>query len=210
MLARPAPGLRSCRVSDNSLVLRRVCVFAGSSAGSDPAYTEAARDLGATLTERGLGIVYGGAKVGLMGTLADVALEAGGEVIGVIPAGLGRREIAHPGLSDLHVVSTMHERKALMAELGDAFVALPGGLGTLDELLEATTWTQLGIHRKPVGLLDVKGYWAPLRALVDHAAEHGFVSYGSREVLLSSADPGELMDALAAWHPAGDGRWTTG
>lgn len=144
-----------------------------------------------------------------MGTLADSALEAGGEVIGVIPDGLGRREIAHPGLSDLYLVSTMHERKAKMADLADAFIALPGGLGTLDELFEATTWTQLGIQAKPVGLLDVNDYWEPLRTIVDHAAANGFVSYGSRDVLLSSADPEALIDALMAWRPVGESRWSS-
>lgn len=153
-------------------------------------------------------MVYGGARVGLMGTLADAALDAGGEAIGVIPAGLSRRELAHPGLSDLHLVSSMHERKAKMAALADAFIALPGGLGTLDELFEATTWTQLGIHEKPVGLLDVNGYWEPLRGLVDHAAANGFVSYGSRDVLLGSTDPDALIDALAAWQPVGESRWS--
>jgi len=188
--------------------IRRICVFAGSSLGDDPAFAGAASHLGATLARRRIGVVYGGARVGLMGTLADSALDAGGEAIGVIPAGLGRREIAHPGLSDLHLVSSMHERKAKMAALADAFIALPGGLGTLDELFEATTWTQLGIHEKPVGLLDVNGYWEPLRSLVDHAAANGFVSCGSRDVLLGSTDADTLIDALAAWQPVGESRWS--
>ncbi len=154
-------------------------------------------------------MVYGGAQVGLMGVAADAALAAGGEVIGVIPAGLGSREIAHPGLSELHTVATMHERKARMAELAEAFVALPGGLGTLDELMEAVTWNQLGIHAKPVGLLDANGYWGPLRALIEHAAEQGFVSYGSDQMLISASDPDELIEAMAAWTPPGGvSRWT--
>jgi uncharacterized protein (TIGR00730 family) len=182
-------------------------VFAGSSAGADRAYAEAARALAAVLVERGIGMVYGGAQVGLMGVTADAVLEAGGEVIGVLPSGLKRREIAHPRLSDLHIVSSMHDRKERMAALAQGFVALPGGLGTLDELVEATTWNQLGIHAKPVGLLDVSNYWQPLRDLVAHAASEGFVSYGSSQMLISAAEPGELIDAMAAWEPPDTRRW---
>ncbi len=138
--------------------MTRVCVFAGSSHGARPAYAEAARGLAAELAERGLGVVYGGGSVGLMGVLADTALACGAEVIGVIPRALATRELAHTGLSDMHVVETMHERKALMASLVDGFVALPGGLGTFEETLETLTWSQLGIHRKPIGLLNVEGY----------------------------------------------------
>jgi uncharacterized protein (TIGR00730 family) len=162
------------------------------------------------LVERDIGMVYGGAQVGLMGETADAVLAGGGEVIGVIPTGLSRREIAHPGLSDLQMVSSMHERKARMADLADGFVALPGGLGTLDELIEATTWNQLGIHAKPVGLLDVAGYWGPLQALVDHAAAHGFVSYGDSEVLLRAPEPAALLDAMALWRPPQRRRWADG
>jgi len=153
-------------------------------------------------------MVYGGAQVGLMGVTADAVLAGGGEVIGVIPTGLGDREIAHPGLSDLQMVSTMHERKARMAELADGFVVLPGGLGTLEELMEAVTWNQLGIHAKPLGLLDVDGYWEPLIALIDHAARQGFVSYGDAEVLLRAPEPGALLDAMARWRPPEVRRWT--
>ena len=177
--------------------MRRVCVFCGASSGRLPAYADAARSLGAALAARGLGLVYGGGRVGLMGAVADAALAAGGEVIGVIPQELVDRELAHPGLSELRVVGSLHERKALMAELSGAFVALPGGFGTLDELMEQLTWSQLGLHAKPVGLLDVEEYWRPLVALARHATEEGFV----READLGSiavADDGEgLLDRLA-------------
>ena len=186
----------------------RLCVFAGSSHGADPAYAEAARALAAELIARDIGMVYGGAQVGLMGVTADAVLDAGGEVIGVIPTGLGDREIAHAGLSDLQMVSTMHERKARMAELADGFVVLPGGLGTLEELMEAVTWNQLGIHAKPVGLLDVGGYWGPLETLIDHVAAEGFVSYGDTAVLLRADQPAALLDAMATWRPPATGRWT--
>ena len=192
------------------MTFQRLCVFAGSSHGADPAFAEAARALGAELIERDIGMVYGGTQVGLMGVAADAVLEAGGEVIGVLPTGLGRREIAHPHLSDLQMVSTMHERKARMADLSDGFVVLPGGLGTMEELMEAVTWNQLGIHTKPVGLLDTAGYWGPLQALVDHAAEQGFVRYGDAEVLLRESDPAALLDAMARWRPPQQRRWSGG
>ena len=149
-------------------------------------------------------MVYGGAQTGLMGVTADGVLDGGGEVIGVIPTGLGDREIAHPGLSDLQMVSTMHERKARMGDLADGFVVLPGGLGTLEELMEVVTWNQLGIHAKPVGLLDAGGYWAPLEALIGHAADQGFVSYGSAQMLLRDPEPAALLDAMADWRPPAD------
>lgn len=174
----------------------RICVFAGSSTGDDPAYENAAAALAVELAGRGVGIVYGGGKVGLMGTLADAALASGGEVVGVIPEALMRREVGHTGLTELHVVGSMHERKALMADLAEAFVALPGGFGTLDELIEMTTWNQLGIHAKPVGLLDVSGYWQPLLELVDHAVEQGFIAQASRDLLVPEADPAALLAAI--------------
>jgi uncharacterized protein (TIGR00730 family) len=167
-------------------------VFCGASSGRQPAYAAAARAFGASLAARGVGLVYGGGRVGLMGAVADGALEAGGEAIGVIPQELVDRELAHGGLTALHVVGSLHERKALMAELSDAFVALPGGFGTLDELMEQLTWSQLGLHAKPVGLLDVEEYWRPLIALARHATEEGFV----READLAAiavADEGELL-----------------
>ena len=152
-------------------------------------------------------MVYGAGAVGLMGVVADAALAAGGSVVGIIPRALDAREIAHRGLTELIVVETMHERKALMAERSDAFVALPGGVGTLEELIEALTWTQLGIHQKPVGLLDVSGYWAPLEALIDHAVEQHFVRPEHRSDLLSGTDPEDLLDALAAWRPERLDKW---
>jgi uncharacterized protein (TIGR00730 family) len=172
--------------------VRRVCVFCGSSSGRLPAYADAARAFGATVASRGLGLVYGGGGVGLMGALADGALAAGGEVIGVIPQQLVDRELAHGGLSELRIVESLHERKALMAAQADAFVALPGGFGTLDELMEQLTWAQLGLHSKPVGLLDVQGYWRPLIAFARHATDEGFV----REPDLGAiavADDGEAL-----------------
>ena len=182
--------------------LKRICVFAGSRDGSDPAYTEAAARLAEAIVAAGLGVVYGGGRVGLMGAVADAALAEGGEVIGVIPSALQRREIAHRGLTELHVVDSMHERKAMMAQLSDAFAALPGGFGTMDELVEAVTWSQLGIHSKPVGLLDVAGYWQPLRRLVDNAVDQGFVAPAGRDLLIWSDDPAELLTALGEWRSA--------
>src|SRR3954449_8956299 len=155
--------------------LRRVCVYAGSSAGARPVYAHAARELGALLAARGIGVVYGGGKVGLMGALADAAMAAGGEVTGVIPRALLEREVGHRGVTSLRVVESMHQRKALMADLADAFVALPGGIGTLEELFEVFTWAHLGIHRKPLGVLDVARFYGPLEAMLDHAVEQGFL-----------------------------------
>jgi uncharacterized protein (TIGR00730 family) len=174
----------------------RVCVFCGSSPGVREAYLAAARSLGSLLAERGIGLVYGGASVGLMGEVADAALAGGGEAIGVIPRRLVDRELAHAGLTELHVVETMHERKALMAKLSDAFVILPGGAGTLDEFFEALTWRQLGLHAKPLALLDVDGFFGPLLGLVDHLVEEGFVQAAFRAVLLVERHPAALLDRL--------------
>ncbi len=176
----------------------RVCVFCGSSPGASPAYERAAASVGALLARRGIGVVYGGGRVGCMGAVADAALAAGGEVIGVIPHALVAREVAHPGLTDLRVVGSMHERKALMAELSDAFLTLPGGFGTLEELFEAVTWRQLGIHEKPIGLLDVEGYFQSLIAFCDETVAAGFVRAHDRANLLEGKDPEELIDALVA------------
>ncbi len=159
-------------------------------------YASAARDLATELVRREIGLVYGGAAVGLMGVLADAVLERGGEVVGVIPRGLVERELAHPGLTALRVVETMHERKALMSELADGFVALPGGMGTLDELAEAITWGQLGIHEKPCGLLDIDGYFVPLLAFADHAVTEGFLRPEHRAALSAATDPGELLELM--------------
>ena len=176
--------------------MRRVCVFCGASSGRVPAYADAARSFGAALAARGLGLVYGGGRVGLMGAVADGALAAGGEVIGVIPQELVDRELAHEGLAELHVVASLHERKALMAELSDAFVALPGGFGTLDELMEQLTWSQLGLHEKPVALFDVEDYWRPLIALARHATEEGFVRESDLGAIAVGADAEGVLDRL--------------
>ena len=187
--------------------MERVCVYLGSSPGADPAYAEAAEALGAELVRRGLGLVYGGGRVGLMGTLADAVMAAGGEVIGVIPQGVLEREVAHRELSELHVVGSMHERKALMADRADAFVALPGGFGTLEELAEVLTWSQLGLHAKPIGLLDVGGFWAPFAAWLDSCVEARFIRPEHRTLLLQETEPAALLDALAAWEPPAVTKW---
>jgi uncharacterized protein (TIGR00730 family) len=176
--------------------VRRVCVFCGASSGRSPAYAAAARAFGAALGARGLGLVYGGGRVGLMGAVADAALAGGAPVIGVIPQELVDRELAHDGLTELHVVGSLHERKALMAELSDGFVALPGGFGTLDELLEQLTWSQLGLHAKPIGLYDVEGYWGPLIALARHATEEGFVRESDLRAIAVGDDAVALLDRL--------------
>jgi uncharacterized protein (TIGR00730 family) len=179
--------------------MKRVCVFCGSAPGRDPGYAAAAQALGRLLPDRGLELVYGGSHVGLMGILADAALAAGGTAVGVIPRGLQTRELAHQGLTELRVVGSMHERKATMAELADGFLALPGGMGTLEETAEVLTWAQLGIHRKPVGLLDVAGYWRPLVDFFDHAAAEGFLKPEHRALVLVEAEPARLLDRMAAW-----------
>ena len=175
--------------------------------GRSPSYAEAARAFGREMVSRGIGLVYGGAGVGLMGVLADTVLEGGGEVVGVIPRSLVAREIGHARLSDLRVVETMHERKALMGELGDGFVALPGGAGTLDELFEAWTWAQLGIHAKPCGILNAGGYYDPLLQLIDHAAAEGFVRPEYANSLIVEPDPSRLLDRIAEFRPLGS-KWT--
>ncbi|MBI5070432.1 MAG: TIGR00730 family Rossman fold protein [Deltaproteobacteria bacterium] len=187
--------------------MNRICVFCGSSPGRRPEYREAAAALGRAMVRRGAGLVFGGGHVGIMGAVADAVLAAGGEATGVIPRGLQVRELAHGGLTELRVVDTMHERKALMAELSDAFVALPGGMGTLEETTEVLTWAQLGIHRKPVGLLDVAGYWSPFVAMLDHAVEEGFLRPDQRGLLLVEREVEPLLDRLAGWRPAPVRRW---
>ncbi|HSV73407.1 MAG TPA: TIGR00730 family Rossman fold protein [Chthonomonadales bacterium] len=182
--------------------LQSVCVFCGSSVGRHPEYAVAARRLGAVLALRGVRVVYGGGRVGLMGALADAALESGGNVVGVIPEALRTSELAHDRLSDLRVVSSMHERKALMAELSDAFVALPGGYGTLDELFEVVTCAQLGIHRKPIALLDAAGYFEPLAAMLDRAVEEGFLSPEHRALIMCANTPEALLGCLQTHHQA--------
>ena len=187
--------------------LRRLCVFCGSSPGADRAYVEAARALGALLAEQRIGLVYGGASVGLMGELADAALRAGGEVIGVIPRHLDTREVAHRGLTELRVVASMHERKALMADLADAFLALPRGLGTLEELFEAATWSQLGIHQKPLGLLNVRGYFDLIARFLEHAVQQRFVRPEHASLLMIGDDARALLDRLRAFEPPVVPKW---
>jgi len=174
--------------------VRAVCVFCGSRPGARPEYLELAAALGRQLAARSLDLVYGGASVGLMGHMADAALAAGGRVIGVIPRSLVDRELAHRALSELHVVDTLHERKALMAARADAFVALPGGVGTLDELFEIITWRVLGLHAKPIGLLDPGDYFAPLETLLDHMVTEGFLEAQHRQLVVRAASPGEILD----------------
>jgi uncharacterized protein (TIGR00730 family) len=180
---------------------RRICVYTGSNRGARGAYTEHAWCLGQLLARRGIGLVYGGGRVGLMGVVADAALQAGGEVIGVIPEALVAKEIAHPSLSDLRVVRSMHERKAVMSDLSDAFVALPGGFGTFEELFEIVTWSQLGILTKPVGLLNTEGFYDPLIALVEHAAREGFIHERHAALVTAATDPTDLIDELERWKP---------
>lgn len=190
--------------------LRRVCVFTGSRPGVKPQYGEAAIALGRELARRDIGLVFGGGSVGLMGVLADGVLAAGGEVVGVIPEALALREVAHAGVTTMHVVTTMHERKALMADLSDAFVAMPGGFGTFEELFEITTWSQLGIHTKPVGLLNVDRFFDPLIALVEHAVAEGFVVPDHARLLLTKTEPAAMLDAIETWQRPGLGpKWIT-
>ncbi len=180
--------------------IKRICVFAGSRSGTRPEYAAAARALGRALAARGIGLVYGASGLGLMGAVAEVVLAAGGEVFGIIPRALARRELP-ADLTELRYVTTLHERKALMAEYSDAFIALPGGLGTLDELSEMLTWTQLGVHAKPVGLLESAGFYRPLLAFIEHMAAQGFLFADERDYLVAEDDPDRLLDALAAYRP---------
>lgn len=184
-----------------------ICVFCGSNEGRDPVYAEAARAVGTTLGRDGHALVYGGAGRGLMGLVADAALKAGARCVGVLPEQLFKKELAHPGLTELVVVRSMHERKAEMARRADAFLVLPGGLGTLDETFEILTWAQLGIHGKPVGLLEVEGYFRPLLAFLDHAVAQGFVAPEHRELILVADHVGALVEAFRSWEPRPGERW---
>jgi uncharacterized protein (TIGR00730 family) len=181
--------------------LRRICVFCGSSIGARPVYAEAAAALGKILAERGIGLVYGGGNVGLMGITANAALQGGGEVIGVIPEALMKMEVGHLDLSELHVVGSMHERKALMAELSDAFIALPGGIGTMEELFEVWTWGQLGLHPKPLGFLDVAGYYSHLHVFLDHMMAEGFLRERHRAMVAVEAEASALLTRFASYVP---------
>ena len=187
--------------------MKRVCVFCGSRSGVDPAYERMARSLGRTLAESGIELVYGGGHVGLMGVVANAALAAGGDVTGVMPKALVNREIAHTGLTRLHVVGSMHERKAMMAELSEGFVALPGGTGTLEEFFEVLTWAQLGEHAKPCGLLNVAGYYDPLLAVFDHMVDRGFLSEAHRALVLLESEPRALLDRFERYSPPKTAKW---
>lgn len=179
--------------------MKRVCVYCGSSNGARPSYIQAARALGRSLVSRDLGLVYGGSNIGLMGALADTVMAEGGEVTGIIPEPLVAKEVAHKGLSDLRVVGSMHERKALMAELADAFIALPGGFGTLEEFCEIATWIQLGLHRKPCGLLNVEGYYDGLLSFLNHAVAEGFILPQYRAVVLTDSEADALLEKISSY-----------
>ena len=190
------------------MVLRSICVFCGASTGTDPVYREAAAAMGRTLAEQGITLVYGGGAVGLMGVVADAALAAGGEVVGIIPQSLKDAEIGHPGLTRLEIVDGMHARKARMAELADAFIAMPGGLGTLEELFEVWTWGQLGYHAKPLGLLDTNHFYAKLSHFLDHLVAEAFVRPQYREMLQRGDTPDALLERLRAWQPTVTAKWS--
>ena len=187
--------------------MARICIFAGSNRGVQPEYGAVASDLGRALATRGIGVVYGGARIGVMGALADAALAAGGHVTGVIPAALAEKEVAHAGLSDLRIVGSMHERKAMMADLSDAFVALPGGWGTLEEFFEVLTWAQLGLHTKPCGLLNVAGYFDPLLAFLDHTITEGFVRREQQAMVVVASTVADLLKRFASYRPPTVEKW---
>jgi len=187
--------------------VKRICVYCGSSPGKNPAYLIAAGGLAKTLCERGIGLVYGGAAIGVMGAIADAVLKAGGEAIGVIPKSLAVKEVAHDNLSELHVVASMHERKAMMAELADGFIALPGGWGTLEEIFEILTWAQLGFHHKPCGLLNVEGYYDGLISFLDNSFKQQFVNELCRPMLMTAHDPVALLDQFATYRAPRVRKW---
>ena len=203
-------GARGVKIGGPSMwrvELSRICVYCGSSAGASPDFAEAARSLGELLAHNGITLVYGGAAVGLMGVLADAALSAGGEVVGVIPRHLFGREIAHRGLTDLIEVDSMHERKLKMSELADAFVALPGGLGTVEELTEIATWAQLGMHRKPMVTVDIAGYWTGFHAFLAQAVVHGFMKAENLRLIVNVAGTGDVLPALGSYSPPRVAKW---
>lgn len=187
--------------------MKQVCIFCGSYQGTQPIYMTVAHQMGIGLAQRGLGLIYGGGRVGLMGAVADGTLSAGGKVTGVIPQSLVDRELAHTGLTELHVVTSMHQRKALMADLADAFIAMPGGFGTLDELFEIITWVQLGFHQKPIALLNVGGYFDPLIIFIDHMATEGFIKSQHRTAVMVKNDVESLLDALSTYEPPVLDKW---
>ena len=187
--------------------MKRMCVYCGSSAGKHPEYSESARALGIALAQRGIELVYGGASVGIMGTLADTVLQAGGKVIGVIPEAIANKEVAHKGLSELKVVGSMHERKSQMAELADGFIALPGGFGTLEELFEILTWSQLGFHKKPCALLNIQGYYNSLQLFLEHAVEQQFIKAVHHDMLLVESEPSKLLARMENYQAITEGKW---
>lgn len=187
--------------------MKSVCVFCGSNPGVDPAYADGARAMGREIARRGLVLVYGGGAVGLMGVVANAALEAGGEVHGVIPQALRDKEVGHHGLTRLEIVDTMHTRKARMAELSDGFIAMPGGIGTFEELFEIWTWGQLGIHAKPLGMLDVAGFYEPLATFLDATVAAGFLKPGHRAIAMSETDPATLLDRMETYVPQATIKW---
>jgi uncharacterized protein (TIGR00730 family) len=189
--------------------MKRICVYCASNAGANPAYAVAARAMGTLLAERGITLVFGGGRVGLMGEVADSALAAGGEVIGVMPQALVQREAAHQGLTQLHIVNSMHERKALLAEMADGFIALPGGIGTLEELFETWTWAQLGVHAKPIGMLDVEHYWESMLRFFDHMGAEGFLRTYTRELLLVDDRAEGLLSRMETYVAPGVRQWLT-
>jgi uncharacterized protein (TIGR00730 family) len=192
------------------MTFRRICAFCGSNSGANPAYAAAAVDVGRLLTDRGIELVYGGGNIGLMGLLADAVLASHGHVIGVIPESLMAKEVGHAGLTELRIVRSMHERKALMADLSDAFIAMPGGFGTFEEFCEVVTWSQLGIHAKPCGLLNVEGYYDPLLALFDHAVREGFLREENRRLVLQDREPDRLLQKMTEFRAPAVAKWISG
>lgn len=189
--------------------LRAVCVFCGSNAGRDPVYETAAREMGELFAHRGIRLVYGGGGIGLMGAIAKATMAAGGEVIGVIPHALRAKELAYHQLTEMHVVDTMHERKQMMADLSDGFLAMPGGFGTFEEFCETVTWAQLGLHNKPCGMFNVNGYYDRMLAMFDHAVREQFVNPRHRAMIIADSDPGQLLDAMAAYQGPPLEQWLT-
>jgi len=187
--------------------MKQVCIFCGSYPGSKPVYVESAHQMGLGLAQRGLGLVYGGGCVGLMGAVADGTIAGGGKTVGVIPQSLVDRELAHKGLSEIHIVTSMHQRKAMMAEIADAFVAMPGGFGTLDELFEIITWAQLGFHHKPIALLNIDGYFDPMLTFIEHMAVEGFIKPEHRDALLVKNSVDTLLDTLLSYQPPPLEKW---
>jgi uncharacterized protein (TIGR00730 family) len=202
-----SPGRGKSNQAGEDKLMQSVCVFCGSSNGVRAAYVQAAQELGALLARRGIRLVYGGGNVGLMGVLANAALDLGGQVTGVLPEALAIKEVLHPTLTDQRVVTSMHERKAMMADLSDAFVAMPGGFGTMEEFFEVLTWAQLGFHHKPLALLNVEGFFDPLLRLFEHMVEEGFVRAQHREIIVIEATAAALLDTLAVYEAPMVNKW---